>query len=239
MLLNYFFCIILFVNKFKNTLMLRTKKSDLIKSSYRLAALIILISININTLSAQSAGVVREKGGPKAKGTQIGTTSTTPIQNKVVNTNKKIGKPSIELQKAMESMQAEEAKEAANTHKIGESYGGGIVFHITDNGLHGLIAETQDQGSRSDWNNARRIISNSSKHSKEGQKFTDWRLPTKNELNLLFLKKDFVGGFKDQPYWSSTEFDNGFAWYQDFNDGGQYSRHFKGNSYYVRAIRAF
>ena len=55
--------------------MSRTKKLDLIKSSYRLAALIILISININTLSAQTAGVVREKGGPKENGTSIRTTS--------------------------------------------------------------------------------------------------------------------------------------------------------------------
>jgi hypothetical protein len=217
--------------------MLRTKKLDLIKSSYRLAALIILISININTLSAQTAGVVREKGGPKAKGTQIGTRSTTPIQNKAVNTNKKIGKPSIELQKAMESMQAEEAKEAANTHKIGEKYGGGIVFHITDNGLHGLIAETQDQGTCNFYQREDYILT-SSNHSKEGQKFTDWRLPTKNELNLLFLKKGLVGGFESYYYWSSTEYDGIDAWCQDFVVGGQISGG-KGNSNHVRAIRAF
>jgi len=93
--------------------MSRTKKLDLIKSCYRLAALIILISININTLSAQTAGVVRKKGGPKGKGTQIGTTSTTPTQNTMHNTDNNKGKPSIELQKAMESMQAEKAKEVA------------------------------------------------------------------------------------------------------------------------------
>jgi hypothetical protein len=184
--------------------MSRTKKSDLIKSSYRLAALIILISININTLSAQSAGEVREKGGPKAKGTRIGTRSTTPIQNEAVNTNKKIGKPSIELQKAMESMQAEEAKEEAKTHYIGESYGGGIVFHIKDNGLHGLIAETQDQGKSTLFNDAQDYISTSSNHSREGQKFTDWRLPTKIELLLLFPKMRLVGGFTNYEYWSSS-----------------------------------
>jgi len=162
--------------------MSRTKKLDLIKSSYRLAALIILISININTLSAQTGATT-------------------------------------------------------NTHEIGESYRGGIIFYVTPNGRHGLIAETQDQGICSFYD-AQDYISTSSKHSKEGQKFTDWRLPTKNELNLLFLKKDLVGGFGYNYYWSSTEDDYNNAWIQDFNYGYQ---HFsaKNYTYYVRAIRAF
>jgi len=42
-----------FVNKFKNTLMPRTKKSDLLKSYNRLAIILMLIGINITMLSAQ------------------------------------------------------------------------------------------------------------------------------------------------------------------------------------------
>jgi hypothetical protein len=228
--------------------MLRTKKLDLIKSSYRLAALIIIISININTLSAQTAGVVREKGGPKGKGTRIGTTSTTPLQNKAVNTNNNKGKtsiPSIELKKIMESMQAEEAIEVAKTHYIGEKYGGGIVFHVTDNGLHGLIAETQDQ-CFCHWGDAKRISSNSVNYSKEGLKFTDWRLPTINELNFLFLKKDLVGGFTDEIYWSSTESDRFTVRTRSFEGlrpsqtikSGQYASD-KAEELHVRAIRSF
>ena len=34
-----------------------------------------------------------------------------------------------------------------NTHYIGESYGGGIVFYVYDNGQHGLIVATADQSS--------------------------------------------------------------------------------------------
>jgi len=30
-------------------------------------------------------------------------------------------------------------------HYIGESYGGGIIFYVYDNGLHGLIAASSDQ----------------------------------------------------------------------------------------------
>jgi hypothetical protein len=37
------------------------------------------------------------------------------------------------------------------THYIGESYGGGIVFYVYDNGKHGLIAATSDQSSSIRW----------------------------------------------------------------------------------------
>ena len=38
-------------------------------------------------------------------------------------------------------------------HYIGEPYGGGIVFYIYDNGLHGLIASTADQDLGVEWYN--------------------------------------------------------------------------------------
>jgi hypothetical protein len=41
----------------------------------------------------------------------------------------------------------------ANSHYIGETYGGGIVFYVYDNGQHGLIAATTDQGVNIRWNN--------------------------------------------------------------------------------------
>jgi len=37
------------------------------------------------------------------------------------------------------------------THYIGESYGGGIVFYVYDNGKHGLIAATSDQSTAMRW----------------------------------------------------------------------------------------
>ena len=65
-----------------------------------------------------------------------------------------------------------------------------------------------------------------------------WRLPTKDELNTLYLNKDKIGGFAVSLYWSSTEFDNGSAWVQGFFNGGQ-SDYSKDGTNYVRAIRAF
>ena len=39
----------------------------------------------------------------------------------------------------------------STVHFIGESYGGGIVFYIYDNGQHGLIAATADQSTGIRW----------------------------------------------------------------------------------------
>jgi hypothetical protein len=49
------------------------------------------------------------------------------------------------------------------------------------------------------------VIFNSDNHSAEGKSFTDWRLPTKRELNLLYLQKSVEGSFATDGYWCSTE----------------------------------
>jgi hypothetical protein len=51
--------------------------------------------------------------------------------------------------------------QAQKTHTIGERFGGGIIFDVTPNGQHGLIAKTQDQGMFT-WNQARALISDPS-----------------------------------------------------------------------------
>jgi hypothetical protein len=68
--------------------------------------------------------------------------------------------------------------------------------------------------------------------------YGDWYLPSKYELNLLYLQKGVVGGFADDNYWSSTEYDSNFAWAQYFSSGYQIDggKNFAG---YVRAVRAF
>jgi Protein of unknown function (DUF1566) len=126
----------------------------------------------------------------------------------------------------------------STTHYIGESYGGGIVFYITPDALHGLVVETKDLNFVS-WYNAQDVISTVENHSTAGKNFTDWRLPTKYELNLLFGQRIVVGGFNaGGPWWSSTEVDGGNAWVQTFPQGTVYS-YGKGTAIGVRAVRAF
>jgi len=65
-----------------------------------------------------------------------------------------------------------------------------------------------------------------------------WRLPTKDELNILYENKDKIGGFANY-YWSSTESDSNTAWFQDFDDGYQGYGDKASLTSYVRAVRAF
>jgi len=64
-----------------------------------------------------------------------------------------------------------------------------------------------------------------------------WRLPTKDELNMLYENKEEIGGFANVNYWSSTEYGNASAWKQSFGSGFQ-NFNFKASLNYVRAVRA-
>ena len=98
---------------------------------------------------------------------------------------------------------------------------GGYVFWVSTDGKHGLVAETQDQG-LSTWYNAQNLISDPANHSVNGQKFRDWRLPTKHELNEMYLSSSAIGNFGTKTYWSSFLVGNGSAWRQNFLSGLQF-----------------
>ena len=74
-----------------------------------------------------------------------------------------------------------------------------------------------------------------------------WRLPTKDELNVMYKYKDKIGGFANNGYWSSTEgkilsleTEGEFidAWRKNFASGLRNSSS-KDYPNYVRAVRAF
>jgi hypothetical protein len=83
-------------------------------------------------------------------------------------------------------------------------------------------------------------------------------LPSKDELNALCkwafgdttyavcnnggsggLSLTSVGGFSSDDYWSSSEYDANFAWFQVFLNGAQGQIYFKSNPFVVRPVRAF
>ena len=70
----------------------------------------------------------------------------------------------------------------------------------------------------------------------------DWFLPSKDELNLLYQnlgKRVLLSNTtNDNYYWSSSQNDNGSAWYQGFSDGDQDDGN-KNDTGSVRAVRAF
>jgi hypothetical protein len=67
---------------------------------------------------------------------------------------------------------------------------------------------------------------------------TDWHLPSKDELNQLYIQRATVGGFPPSTYWSSSERNAPIAWTQNFASGIQYDE-FKDVTFYVRPVRAF
>jgi hypothetical protein len=129
---------------------------------------------------------------------------------------------------------------------------GGYVFMVSDDGKHGLVAETEDQGSES-WYNAQNLISNPSNHSVNGQNFRDWRLPTRYELAQMYLQKSAIesaGGdsFGTKTYWTSNQsiysingLEEETAWRQNFGSGIQfYSNAIRlTDDLFVRSVREF
>ncbi|MEN8180666.1 MAG: DUF1566 domain-containing protein [Pseudomonadota bacterium] len=144
---------------------------------------------------------------------------------------------------------------------------GGKVFFVSSDGLHGLEA-TSGRSISQDyklWYNGAYITTNAKRGgvnagqlnteriinhqgagdyaaqlcaNYQGGGYGDWYLPSKEELNLLYLQKDVVGGFDDVHYWSSTEINNLDAWTQYFLNGFQ-SAYQKNVWRRVRCIRAF
>jgi hypothetical protein len=115
---------------------------------------------------------------------------------------------------------------------------GGIVVY-EKNG-HGLVVAPTDL-EPSEWNDAKiacgKLVLNG---------YSDWRLPTKKELNSLYMNRDKIDGLGAQFYWSSTEWtDYGNVWGQYLDDNSpQYSGlqqllNKNDDFYKVRAVRTF
>ena len=163
-----------------------------------------------------------------------------------------------------------------NPAAVGDSYGGGIVAYILQDGdpgydssvQHGLIAATADQSAGIIWAlpayqftsvpgtlltigsgsaNTDKIITQNGTGSTyaaglaraySGGGYIDWYLPSKDELNKLYLNRVAVSGFADGSYWSSSEPNAFFAWFQYFYSGSQ-NGDYKFSPFRVRAVRAF
>jgi len=73
-----------------------------------------------------------------------------------------------------------------------------------------------------------------------GGGYTDWFLPSEQELLTLFNNRSLsgLGTFQSGYYWASTEYNGAYAQVVHFNTGSTNSV-IKTNNYYVRSLRAF
>lgn len=98
---------------------------------------------------------------------------------------------------------------------------------------HGIIAAVLDLSAPQTWSSAKVACESLTLHG-----FSDWSLPSREELNLLFLGKEALGGFQSGDYWSSSAFADDSAWSKRFFDGKENIRNWE-NHLQVRPIRKF
>jgi hypothetical protein len=64
-----------------------------------------------------------------------------------------------------------------------------------------------------------------------------WRLPFKDELNLLYENRDKIGGFEGGKYWGSQQKGDRYrAWIQDFTTGQQYGNINEFSKFRMRSV---
>jgi len=124
---------------------------------------------------------------------------------------------------------------------LGDKKDGGIIYYIYQSGeqgykegeIHGLIASE---------NNVKEYTINSFSQKDAKEKCAalgvGWYLPDKDELYKLYQVKNRVGSFSNGVYCSSTEVEDGGAWFLLIYDGFQ-GNDFENLSFYIRAVRAF
>jgi hypothetical protein len=143
---------------------------------------------------------------------------------------------------------------------IGSNYAGGIVFDLDSSGQHGLVCAPSDLGCYgTDIPNTSTAVGTGATNTAyilagctqrpiaasvcadlvlNG--YSDWYLPSRGELQLMYsrLHTQGLGGFVGIWYWSSSQYGPYVAWSMNFSSGNVNSSG-KFYNYQVRAVRAF
>ena len=154
-----------------------------------------------------------------------------------------------------------------STPNIGDYYQGGVVFYLDSLG-GGLIADISDLANAK-WGcmgqvlngadgismgdgkqNTNDIISSCQENNiaallcanSTNQGYTDWYLPSKDELHAMYSNRSLIEAqgdlFANGTYWSSSEVDGNYAYFVSFSSGSQ-NTVIKQTLTNVRAIRSF
>lgn len=119
--------------------------------------------------------------------------------------------------------------------EVGMKADGGIVFYVDETGRRGLICAEEDFDEDMSFQEATEACENYSSGGK-----TDWRLPTLDELEVLYenLRKSGKTHFQNQWYWSAEKLDEHNMWSLDLLHGERFP-HWEEDHSHVRAVRTF
>ena len=128
-------------------------------------------------------------------------------------------------------------------NEFGVSYGEILNFEIIESTskfeFGGIKYQVSPDLGESEWEEAISLCKNLSYNG-----YSDWYLPSKYELKVMIDNRITIGGFKNDIYWSSTEYDRDSreAWMQySYNDtqGTNFRQEtsYKTHTYRVRCIR--
>lgn len=106
-----------------------------------------------------------------------------------------------------------------------------IPSYMVVPGYNTLMVQREDLGV-GDYSSAKAMCKGSTLGG-----YTDWRLPTKEELMMLYNNRELIGGFFPDLYWSSSPtYVSNSAYCIDFTNGSLLSR-ITGQKLCVRAVR--
>lgn len=118
-------------------------------------------------------------------------------------------------------------------YKIGYVYGGGTILWIDNTGEHGLVVAEKDLGNFS----YETAVKKKSKFAIGP--YSDWRIPTKDELVKIYGRKKELGINPKGTYWSSTPADKNDSFWAINMIDGKTAIIAKDLSFNVRLVRNF
>lgn len=99
-----------------------------------------------------------------------------------------------------------------NNIELSDHHQGGIVFYVDETDHHGLIFLNKTyEGTWVDFMKKKGKINENN--------YSDWRLPSKKEMQLLFIFS-LIGGFEGGVYLTSSLCPNNNVWSILMSDGG-------------------
>ncbi len=152
------------------------------------------------------------------------------------------------------------------THYVGENFGGGIVFHLFDDGKHGLLCAVVEESTRKgiydkafadtiDFRGgvaAGKIMTGTNNTledagagddqiavNNKADNYSDWYLATRYDLIKLYRNRHAIGGYAEfAKGWKKVGVSSVNAWFHSFVTGAKFTNG-KDDALYVRVIREF